>query len=178
MIARMRELAFAVWVICGWVGCLYDGDSRCDSDQVLSSDGYCICREGSVLDGSRCVSCGQGQVVVKGRCACAEGLVPQGDTCVAAQDKEQDAGPMSGSDPTPTGQGMRCTAGGGECDGLDADYCESALLGQCLVKGCTVGGADCSVGWTCCNIAAAGTTLCLEQARLMQELGSSSCPKF
>ena len=166
----MRDLALLSLLLLG-AGCLYDGDARCDSDQVLSAAGYCICAAGSVLDGSRCVPCAPGQITVNGRCACPDGKVLREGACVAAD--EPDAGRA-----TPTGQGMACTAGGGECTGLDADYCEAILLKQCLVRGCSVGGDDCSPGWTCCAIAAAGTTLCLEQARLVQELGSASCPKL
>lgn len=171
----MRAFALAAALACVCVGCLYDDDARCDPGQVITEDGYCICREGSVLEGNRCAACRQGQVVVNGRCVCAQGLVPQGNACVS---DEGDSADMPSADSAPSGQGMSCTAGGNECAGLEASYCESMLLGQCLVQGCSPGGADCSVGWTCCDIALAKTTLCLEQARLLQELGSASCPSL
>ena len=167
----MRDLSLVSLLLFGAIGCLYDGSARCDADQVFTAAGYCICAEGSVLNGNRCVACGQGQVAVNGRCVCAEGTVLRDGVCSIAE--AEDAGSS-----WPTGQGMTCAADGGECEGLDADYCESVLIKQCLVRGCNVGADDCSSGWTCCAIAAAGTTLCLEQARLVQELGSASCPNL
>jgi len=173
---RMDRISLAAVLTFVWGGCLYDADSRCDRGQVLSADGYCICAEGAVLEGGRCIVCGDGYRVVSGHCECERGLVAQGDSCVAVED--DDAGATSAPAAAPSGQGAACTADGGECLGFEADYCESVLLQQCLVQGCSLSGEDCGDGWICCDVALAGVTLCLEEARLEQELGSVTCPSF
>ncbi len=61
-----------------------------------------------------------------------------------------DAGDDTGGQDVPSGFGDTCSLGGGECVGLEADYClADANQGMCTVQGCTPGG--CPSGSTCCD---------------------------
>ena len=63
-----------------------------------------------------------------------------------------DAGDDAGDQGVPLGYGDPCTQGGGECAGLEADYClGDATQGMCTIQGCTPGG--CPTGATCCDCA-------------------------
>lgn len=54
----------------------------------------------------------------------------------------------------PDGMGEPCTDGGGECDGLEADYCIINPMsgdGYCTIQGCATDPDDCPDGYTCCD---------------------------
>jgi hypothetical protein len=55
----------------------------------------------------------------------------------------------------PVGQGRPC-ASAADCAGSEATYCETFTSNVCLVRDCTVGGADCFEGWSCCDLGSFG----------------------
>ncbi len=66
----------------------------------------------------------------------------------AGVDSGQDASPGDG----PTGYGLDCTEGGGECAGFDADYCladPGTGEGVCTLTDCEPG--ECPSGSLCCD---------------------------
>jgi len=75
----------------------------------------------------------------------------------AGEDSSDDAGAGTGGgdEPadTPQGLGDVCTDGGGQCAGLEADYCAvqpGQPEGFCTVQGCSTSPDDCPDGYRCC----------------------------
>lgn len=55
----------------------------------------------------------------------------------------------------PLGQGAACTSSD-DCAGTEATYCDTFASNLCLVEGCTPGGSDCFIGWSCCDLSSLG----------------------
>jgi hypothetical protein len=53
----------------------------------------------------------------------------------------------------PTGWGKPCTPDGGECAGLEADFCDSFQMG-CTVSNCSNVPDTCPAGYDCCDLSA------------------------
>jgi hypothetical protein len=62
----------------------------------------------------------------------------------------------------PSGAGVACAAAA-DCDGKDASFCESFMLHECVVPGCSPEAQDCFPGMRCCDFRSFGapTTFCL-----------------
>jgi len=55
----------------------------------------------------------------------------------------------------PLGQGATCSSNA-DCAGTQATYCDTFSSNLCLVEGCTPGGSDCFIGWSCCDLSSLG----------------------
>lgn len=55
----------------------------------------------------------------------------------------------------PVGQGAPC-ATSADCAETEATFCDTFVSNVCIVEGCAVGGDDCFVGWSCCDLAPVG----------------------
>lgn len=64
----------------------------------------------------------------------------------------QQATPMNYCSRPPSGQGIPCTSGGGQCDGKEAAYCEAVESQTCLVPNCASGENKCFPDYICCDI--------------------------
>lgn len=140
--------------------CLYDAHDRCGDDQVLTEDELCRCAEGMIPVDGRCAPCAEHEVAAGDHCTCAEGYARDGQG-VCAEATEEIVGTW------PTGQGEAC-ASQLDCEGMQAAYCESFFLHQCLVEGCVAEGAPpCSEGWLCCDFTdVAGISVCVDSSLL------------
>ncbi len=77
------------------------------------------------------------------------------DTAQPADAGDDASGQDEPAQDGPSGYGDPCTNGGGECAGLDADYClADDTQGMCTVQNCTPGG--CPSGATCCDCGTIG----------------------
>ncbi len=167
--------------------CIVDLDDRCGKDQVVDAVGACSCKEGTELadDKHGCVSTGPPLPAGLG-VECEETDNPCIDTTFSrCQDNSvRNYCTSEGCEPgdceegyacnqreseffcerAPIGQGETC-ASDGDCAGGEATYCETMLIEQCLVRGCSEG--TCFPGWECCDLSSLGfdDTLCVPEGR-------------
>lgn len=115
--------------------------ASCDPDGEPCEDPtYEVCRA-SNYDGGYCTNTCTTDADCVGGYACDEG------TC----------------ERPPVGQGQACESQD-DCADLEATYCETYFLKQCLVPDCTTEPDSCFAGWECCDLSDYGMdrTLCVE----------------
>ena len=85
------------------------------------------------------------------------------DDCTGAFRCQLDGSPPFCQQP-PTGLGTACEVAE-DCEGLEADYCDSFFTGECLVSGCNLENDDCFVGLSCCDLSVFGLDepICVEE---------------
>jgi hypothetical protein len=76
---------------------------------------------------------------------CKAGECPTGYSCDAASEASFCA-------KLPSGIGVACTATGGECDELEANFCESFMAHVCFVEDCATGQSKCPGEYACCDL--------------------------
>jgi hypothetical protein len=63
----------------------------------------------------------------------------------------------------PVGLGKPCT-GPADCEGLEASYCVTIMMGGCQVPGCSAPNLGCAPGYTCCDLSSVQMpTLCVPE---------------
>ena len=179
---------------CGDRQHLDDGDTCVCDAGAIAVDGRCQpCPDGEIVAGAVC-ACAPGTVRDPATKACVVPPTGQGAACAAATPCETAEDPRCTADGycsrdcsvsadcvggyacdlaaevpycvrPPSGQQQPC-ASNADCAGLEASYCETTVGHVCLVPGCAVGGDDCFIGWSCCDLTGfLGTTLCLPEGQ-------------
>lgn len=99
---------------------------------------------------------------------CVPGACPAGYTCDGSGDSAFCAR-------LPSGLGAPCTAGGNECSGFEASYCESFMAHSCFVDACASGQNRCPGEYACCDLGGLvgePLSLCLAPS----QLSAGMCP--
>lgn len=180
---------------CGPHERLSDGDTCvCEADAVVVGHACAPCPTGEVVVGEAC-ACADGLVRDPATRACVAAPAGQGAACSASVPCATDTDPLctaagycsracttpgdcvggyacdlGAATPycvrPPTGLQTPC-ATSADCAGFEASYCETVVAHVCLVAGCVVGGDDCFVGWSCCDLTSVGiaTTLCVPEGQ-------------
>jgi len=168
-----------------------NGCVACGENEVGNPTGPCLCKNGLIrlVDGGECVEAAGAACTVDADCPegdfgdChieddpADGYctlldcTPEHDDCpgdFACNDR--DAVPFC--ERPPTGLGHGCTKQS-DCEGFEADYCETLSEKVCLVAGCAQDPSICHGDWVCCDIGLIGNSLCIPPNELD---GDGNCP--
>ncbi len=155
-------------VACGENERVVSGTCECETGLVRSPEG--VCEEPSMLgrdcdtEASPCEDASAGYCHpvdgTSGYCTIAD--CTTSDDCPGRFECDTAADPSYCKRP-PSGLGEPC-AGPADCADFEASYCEQVQSNVCLVSGCTPGGDDCFIGWSCCDLTSVGLpTLCVTE---------------
>lgn len=169
--------------VCGCAeGEILDVDARacirCGPHEVATGDA-CSCIEGYARDdagvcaevppglGAPCTTAADCVDAAYPVCQADDGYCTEActtdDDCTGAFRCQLDGSPPFCQQP-PTGLGTACEVAE-DCEGLEADYCDSFFTGECLVSGCNLENDDCFVGLSCCDLSVFGLDepICVEE---------------
>ena len=152
-------------------------DGRCQAcaEGEIQVEGVCACPPGAERDpvGGGCRESGLGAPCADDG-ACEDAAYPtcrvEGTSgyctlqgCARADDCPAPFACDSSETPSvcrrpPLGQGAPCSTSA-DCASTEATYCDTFESHLCLVQGCTPGGGDCFVGWSCCDLSSLGLDL-------------------
>jgi hypothetical protein len=141
--------------------CAYDSNDRCGEGMELYS-GRCVCPPGSILVEGACSECGEHEVAAGTACVCEAGYERPGTDgdCEPVADGTGGAGGEAGAANTgapeeqpPEGLGMSCSSNA-DCEGTEAEFCDTFMTQACQVIGCSLEPDDCYMGYECCDLSA------------------------
>lgn len=159
--------------------CLFDASQRCSEGQEYSEEyDLCLCAPGMALTEEGCQKCGRNEIAGAAGCECKPGFERAGERCERAKPaaSEGDAGTGSGAEPEApmSSLGKACTSNA-DCEGTDAEFCDTFVTMSCLVMGCELGGTDCPPGYGCQDLSTLGAAepVC---AAAICDVAASNCP--
>lgn len=142
--ARLAQAWVCLMAVAQVVGCVYDPNRRCDSDQRYNGFS-CLCAANAILvNGGQCVACGANEVGGENGCVCAQGMARQS--------------PDAGCEPLPADQGAACDTVTTPCSSDSTfSYCfaASGTSGYCTTSDCASDAGEACTGGYACEVSAA-----------------------